>query len=231
MRLRENFSAIPRRRPVPLQQRCTSRSEVEGDQPGCIKAEAAALEARGIEPALVTGSHTPIRSAFPPVNLATVPCCRGEAHFATSPGIRENQQPVLATAGPRAGSAIHPTLLSQAWNKPIPDWSRIIPRPRVPGRITVAGLRIQNPPSINKYEGRGEMARALSKHEVVSASNRSARRGSYVRRSDGASPGTASAARLAASAGSRRSTMLVVRGAVVPGADRIERMARAAIAS
>lgn len=100
---RENSYAIPRRRPVPLQERSSSRSEVEGDQPGCINPEAAALEARGIEPALVTGSHTPFRSAFPPVNLATIPCCRGEAHFATSPGIRENQQPVLATAGPRAG--------------------------------------------------------------------------------------------------------------------------------
>ena len=61
-------------------------------------------------------------------------------------------------------------MLSQAWNKPIPDWSRIIPRHRVPGRITVAGLRIQNPSSINKYEG--ARCRQLEYEGYTSVKNR-----------------------------------------------------------
>lgn len=57
----------------------------------------------------------------------------------------------LRITSPTSTPPTHPAMLSQAWNKQVPDWSRIIPRSRAPGRITVAGLGIPKTPSLNKY--------------------------------------------------------------------------------
>lgn len=101
------------------------------------------LEARGPNPALMAGRYRTFRSALPPAKLAAVPLCRGMAPFATPPEMRETQQPVWAqsqvghnpTASPTAISPTHPGL-SQAWDRPVPNWSRSIPQPHVPSKLS-----------------------------------------------------------------------------------------------
>jgi hypothetical protein len=139
--------------------------------------------------------------------------------------MRENQQPVLATAGPRAGSAFtpgrtvrgqgtpeigpmtrragrsshrrpahcrdHPTggrlrnnsptstpptypaLLSQVWNKQIPDWSRIIPRQNVPARLPSLSYACKTPlPSTSTRSRRRDSSPERSAR-IASASKKS----------------------------------------------------------
>ena len=88
--------------------------------PGCLNSATEPLRARCPEPALMAGSYTRFRSALPPANLTAGPLCRGEAPLATPPEMRYNQQPVLATAGPRERSAYSPRR-GMGWGQRAPD--------------------------------------------------------------------------------------------------------------